>query len=152
MTSIGIKQVKEYPCLNCGKRFGKPAGTQKGHSHKELMRCMSTVSYKYTQLLDGLRQVQEASKKKENQKEEAEGGIKAMSEKEVQETIKIGQEIREASEEAIKRLSNVGDKDAKCDVAAEKSTKLIKKEQDSSSDAETGESTKQTTKVEDNCA
>ncbi len=121
VSRLGIKQIKEYPCMSCGKRFGKSTNTQKGHSHKELMRCMSSMSFKYTRLVEMYNKVLDESKKKEKQKEE---------------------EIKDAAEKVNKRLSSTSINDAKCNVVAEKNTKSIKKEMDTSLDVKTGENTK----------
>ena len=66
----GIKQVKEYPCMICNKRFGKPTNGANGHSHKELMRCMSSVSFRYMSMYEELKAFKELQdlKKKDDSK------------------------------------------------------------------------------------
>lgn len=120
----GIKQIKEYPCMSCGKRFGKPTNTQKGHSYKELMRCMSSVSFRYTRLVEMYNKILDESKKKETQKEEIKPTFNSMD---------LGKTIIEGSPKAV---------DKACNVVAEKNTKSKKKEKDISLDVKTGENTK----------
>ncbi len=147
ISSPGVSKIKEYPCLACGKRFGKPVGMKKGHSHKELMRCMSTISFKYTQAVEELQKIRSEVEEQEKKKGEK---IKDMTESEVQATIVKGQEIINKYKSKFNPMGpgkiiiegNSKTIEKACNVVVEPNTKSSKKESDPSSGAGGGESTK----------